>query len=126
MVPVLCNTSHLKNPGINKDKSNEVPRMSMDHSFMSQEDEKASANPIMVMADERTGEKYARAVGHKGMGKDQDMEWLIKDMSNELKVLGHSGGTAGNIRGSRENGHGVCAGAEGADRGKDEREAEVR
>ena len=71
--------------------------MSMDYFFMSQEDEKASANPIMVMVDERTGEKYARAVGHKGMGKDQDMEWLIKDMSNELKVWGHSGGTAGNI-----------------------------
>ena len=27
------------------------------------------------MVDERTGEKYARAVGHKGTGKDQDMEW---------------------------------------------------
>ena len=91
------NTSHLKNQGINKDKSNEVPRISMDYFFMSQEDEKASANPIMVMVDERTGEKYARAVGHKGMGKDQDMEWLIKDMSNELKVWGHPGGTAGNI-----------------------------
>ena len=63
--------------------------MSMDCYFMSQEDEKASANPIMVMVDNRTGEKYARAVGHKGMGKDQDMEWLIKDMSNELKVWGH-------------------------------------
>ena len=31
------------------------------------------------------------------MGKDQDMEWLVKDMSNELKVWGHPGGTAGNI-----------------------------
>ena len=48
--------------------------------------ETASANPITVMVDERTGEMYARAVGHKGMGKDQDMEWLIKDMSNELGV----------------------------------------
>ena len=55
-------------------------------SFVSQENEKASANPILVMVDERTGVKCARAVGHKGMGKDQDMEWLIKDMSNELKV----------------------------------------
>ena len=51
------NTSHLKNQGINKDKSNEVPRMSMDFFFVSQEDEKASANPIMVMVDEKTGEK---------------------------------------------------------------------
>ena len=31
------------------------------------------------------------------MGKAQDMEWLSKDMSNELKVWGHPGGTAGNI-----------------------------
>ena len=29
------NTSHLKNQGINKDKSNEVPRTSMDYFFMS-------------------------------------------------------------------------------------------
>ena len=67
--------------------------MSMDYFFMSQEDEKESANPIMVMVDERTDEKCARAVGHKGMGKDQDMEW---HMSNELKVC-IPGGTAGNI-----------------------------
>ena len=31
------------------------------------------------------------------MGKDQDMEWLVKDMSNELKVWGRPGGAAGNI-----------------------------
>ena len=91
------NAGHFKNQGIDKDKYDEVPRVSMDYFFMSQEDEKASANPIMVMVDERTGEKYARAVGHKGMGKDQDMEWLVKDMSNELKVWGHPGGTGGNI-----------------------------
>ena len=64
---------------------------------MSQEDENTSANPIMVMVDERTIDEYARAVGHKGMGNAQDMEWLIKDMSNESKVLRHPGGTAGNI-----------------------------
>ena len=67
----------------------------MDYFFMSQKDEKASANPIMVMVDERTGEKYARAVGHKGISKDQDMEWLIKGMSNELWE--QPGGTTGNI-----------------------------
>ena len=64
-------TSHLKNQGINKDRSNEVPRRNMDYFYVSQDDEKASANPIMVMVDERTGEKYARAVGRKGLGKDQ-------------------------------------------------------
>ena len=56
----------------------------------SQEDEKASANPTVVMVTERISERYARAVGHKGMGKDHDM-------SNELKVWEHPGGTAGNI-----------------------------
>lgn len=71
--------------------------MSMDYYFMSQEDEEASANPIIVVVDERTGEKYARVVGHKGMGKDQDMEWLIWDMPSELKAWGHPGGAEGNI-----------------------------
>ena len=55
------NTSHLKNQGINKDRSNAAPRMSMDNFFMSQKDEKASANPIMVLVDERTVEKYAQS-----------------------------------------------------------------
>ena len=71
--------------------------MSIDYFFMSQEDDKTSANPIMVMVDERTCEKYARAVGHQCMGKNHDMEWLIKDMSNELKVWEAPSGTAGNI-----------------------------
>ena len=39
---------------------------------MSQEDEKTRANPIMVMVDERTGEKCARAVGDRGMSNDQE------------------------------------------------------
>ena len=47
--------------------------------------------------DRSAGENYVRAVGHKGMGKDQDMEWLIKDMSNEFQVWRHPSGTAGNI-----------------------------
>ena len=34
-----------------------------------EEDEKASANPTMVVVDKRTTEKYARAVEHKGMGR---------------------------------------------------------
>ena len=67
--------------------------MRMEYFFVSQEDEKASANPIMVMVDGRTGEKYTRAVGYTDMGKYQDIQWLIKDKSNELKVWE----TAGNI-----------------------------
>ena len=64
----------------------------MDYFFMSQEDEDAMSNPLIVMVDEATGDKYARAVGHKGIGKQHEMDWLIKDMSNELKAWGHTGG----------------------------------
>jgi hypothetical protein len=38
-----------------------------DYFFLSEEDEKASNNPMVVMVDESTGEKYARVVEHKGM-----------------------------------------------------------
>ena len=53
---------------------------------MSKADEQANANPVIVMVDEDTGEKYARAVGHKGIGQQREMDWLIKDMSLELKA----------------------------------------
>ena len=63
----------------------------MDYFFMSKDDEKAHKNPLVVMVDEETGEKYARAVGQKGVGSENEMDWLIKDMSEELKVWGHTG-----------------------------------
>jgi len=69
-----------------------VPRVSMDYFFMSEEDRKACQNPIFAMVDEETGEKYARAVGRKGLGTEGEMDWLIKDVSAELKAWGHSGG----------------------------------
>ena len=62
---------------------------------MSKEEEKASDNPMMVMVDEETGNRYMRAVGKKGLGEGAEMEWLIKDMHEELKAWGHPGG-AGN------------------------------
>ena len=49
------------------------------------------------MIDEETGEKYARAVGHKGIGSSGERDWFIKDMYAELKAWGHSGGTNGHI-----------------------------
>ena len=87
---------HRKNPG---DKAvPTIPRIAMDYFFMSQEDEKASGNPLLVMVDESTGEKYARAVGHKGLGTaGGEMDWLIKDLSAELTVWGHQGGEGGAI-----------------------------
>ena len=83
------NTPHRKN----KDTEDiAVPRVSMDYFFMSDEDQKASENPIFAMVDEETTEKYARAVGQKGLGVDRGIDWLIKDNSEELKAWGHSGG----------------------------------
>ena len=46
----------------------------------------ASDYPMMVMVDEPTGNKYMRAVGHKGLGVDGDQSWLVKDMHQELKA----------------------------------------
>ena len=48
----------------------------------------ASKNVILVMIDESTGEQYARAVGQKGIGQENEMVWLIKDMSLDLKTWG--------------------------------------
>ena len=43
-----------------------VPRIALDYFFMSSADEAASSNPLLIMLDESTGEKWARAVGQKG------------------------------------------------------------
>ena len=69
-----------------------VSRVSMDYFFMSQEEEKASQNPLMVMIDEEYGNRYMRAVGKKGLGEGNEMDWLIKDMHEELKSWGYPGG----------------------------------
>ena len=74
-----------------------VPKISLDYFFMSTVDEQAHQNPMLVMLDESTGEKYARAVGRKGLGGDKEMDWLIKDMSEELRDWGHPGGENGHI-----------------------------
>ena len=73
-------------------EGNRVSRISMDYFFMSQEEEKASQNPLMIMIDEQYGNRYMRAVGKKGLGEGNEMDWLIKDMHEELKSWGHPGG----------------------------------
>ena len=45
-----------------------------------------------MMLDESTGERYARAVGRKGVA-----DWLIKDVSDELKSWGHPGCESGHF-----------------------------
>ena len=57
---------------------------------MSTQDEEDKANPMIIVLNERTGEKYARLTGRKGLGQEGEMDWLIKDMSEELKLWGAS------------------------------------
>jgi len=51
-------------------------------------------NPVLAMKGESTGNRYLSAVGQKGV---EGMEWLAKDIHEELKSWGRMGGTAGNI-----------------------------
>ena len=52
------------------EKAMHVPRIAMDYFFMSVEDEEDQKNPMVVMVDEETGNKYMRSVDHKGLGED--------------------------------------------------------
>ena len=62
------NAQHRKKE--DEDRRGQVPRISFDYFFMSHHDESAHENPMLVMVDERTGDKYARAVGQKGLGEE--------------------------------------------------------
>ena len=74
-----------------------VPRVSMDYHFMGKDDEKAHENPMLVVVNERTKEKFARLTGKKGMGEGGEMDWLVKDLAEELKTWGHAGGAGGKL-----------------------------
>ena len=69
----------------------------MDYFFMSREDEEVAKNPLLVIADERSGSRYARAVGIKGLVEAGSIDWLVEDVSVTLKSWGHAGGTGGEI-----------------------------
>ena len=71
------------------EKKNKVPRMALNYHFMSTRDAENGKNPVIAMKDESTGNRYMRAVGHKGV---DGMDWLIKDLHEELKSWGHMGG----------------------------------
>ena len=85
------NRQHRRTTG-SEDAERKVPKISMDYFFMSQEEEKASDNPMIVVLDEANGNRYMRAVGRKGLGEGKEMEWLIKDIHEELKSWGYPGG----------------------------------
>ena len=72
------NSPHFKKKGEEEEQEGKVARVSMDYFFMSVDEEKASSNPIIVMIDESSGSVYARGTGKKGTA---EMDWLIKDMS---------------------------------------------
>jgi len=84
-------TPQMRTDEDDEEEKRKVPRVSIDYFSMSDADQKASENPLIVMLDEDTGEKYARAVSQKGLGQNTEMARLIKDMSNELKSWGHPG-----------------------------------
>ena len=70
----------------------EIPVIVFDYHFMADEDREASRNPMLGMRDLKTGNRYMRAVGQKGLGNGTDMDWLIKDMHEELRSWGYAGG----------------------------------
>ena len=83
--------------GLEEKEEAAVPRISFDYFFFSEEEEAANKNPILVMVDESTDEKYARGVEHKGLGEDGELEWVVTDMLKELKSWGYHGGESGHV-----------------------------
>ena len=81
-----------KQQGDEETEQRKVPRIAMDYFFMAQEGDRAAEYPMIVMIDESTDNRYMRAVGKKGLGENGEMEWLIKDMNDELKSWGYTGG----------------------------------
>ena len=81
----------------NKEERGQVSGVSMDHFYMRGKDEQDGNNPLVVMVDEETGDKYARVVGKKGLGSDGEMEWSVRDMSEELKSWRNDGGDSGRL-----------------------------
>ena len=66
-----------------------IPRVVLNYHFMSTRDAENGEKPVLAMKGESTGNRYMRAVGHKGV---DGMDWLIKDLHEELKSWGHMGG----------------------------------
>ena len=48
---------------------------------------------MLVAINEESGDKCSRAVGNKSLENKSMAAWLVKDMSEELTVWGHAGGT---------------------------------
>merc|ERR1712155_321583 len=81
-------TAHKRKGDREKD---ETPRVAMDYFYMHSTvgNFEEDRSPIILMVNEATGERYARIVARKGVGPELD--WVVKDMSEELKTWGHPG-----------------------------------
>ena len=90
------NRPHLRKRG-DADGEIAIPKVALDYFFLGTEGNKASDNPIVIMVDEATGEKYARMVEQKGVGTEGQMSWLIEDLHRELVAWGHPGGSRGQL-----------------------------
>ena len=63
-----------KQGGGEDQRSEGVQRISMDYFYLSKKDEGTKEFPMLVAADESTGEKFARATGRKGV---EGQDWLV-------------------------------------------------
>ena len=81
-------------PKARRRKRTRGPRMVLNYHFMSTRDAGNVKGVVLAMKDESTGNRYLRAVGQKGV---EGMEWLVKDICEELKSWGHMGGAGGRI-----------------------------
>ena len=69
-----------------------VHRVCMDYGYLSRQDEEEGRNPMLLLVDETTGDRFARLVGKKGLGENREQMWVVKDASDELRAWGHPGG----------------------------------
>ena len=64
------------------EKRNKVPRMVLNYHFIGTRDAENGNNLLIAMKDEFPVNRHLRAVGQKGV---EGMEWLVKDLHEELK-----------------------------------------
>ncbi len=84
--------AHRRKDKSEDEKASEVPRISVDYFYMTKTDEEESKKPNIVVVDESTRDRFARAIGRKGVGGEGEVDWLIRDISVEMKSWGHQGG----------------------------------
>ena len=78
-------------PAQKEDADTVVPRIQFDYHFMSQEEERASKNPLLTMVDDVSGNVFVHAAGQKGVGQNREMAWLSVSALDELESWGYRG-----------------------------------